>query len=497
MIVWELSLVVLGLAALTVAWINEARPELGLPRLHPADLLTLRGTVTRGQYLAWGLLLFSLKLNIDRAIVMLGFKASWTALHYLAPGYGVALGREPQAARMFWVLAVTALPFVWAGAALTLQRLRSAGLPLWLVAVFPIPVVNLLFFLVLAAIPERDRVHVDERPLGLARWIPEGPAGAALAAIGATAVMALLATVLSVAVFKHYGFGLFVGSPFCQGIGAALLYGFHRRRGFWECQGVAAASSAAVALGLLVLAFEGAFCIAMAAPIGIAMSALGAALGYTIQKGLWDRNTGPAAVAALWLGLPGVMGMERLEPPEPPLNAVTTAFDIAAPPEIVWRHVVAVSELPPPTEFIFRHGVAFPIRATIEGQGPGAIRRCVFSTGDFVEPIEVWDAPRELRFGVSAQPASMREWNPFGTVVAPHLEGYFRSTGGRFRLIPLGDNGTRVEGTTWYHHGLWPAGYWTLWADAILHRIHLRVLRHIAAVAEAEGLRPRPRAASL
>jgi hypothetical protein len=30
-----------------------------------------------------------------------------------------------------------------------------------------------------------------------------------------------------------------------------------------------------------------------------------------------------------------------------------------------------------------------------------------------------------------------------------------------------------------------PAGYWRLWCDAIVHRIHLRVLRHIKRLAEA------------
>jgi hypothetical protein len=46
-------------------------------------------------------------------------------------------------------------------------------------------------------------------------------------------------------------------------------------------------------------------------------------------------------------------------------------------------------------------------------------------------------------------------------------------------LTPLPNGGTRLEGTTWYHHGLWPAAYWQLGSDAIIHRIHLRVLRHI------------------
>ena len=32
---------------------------------------------------------------------------------------------------------------------------------------------------------------------------------------------------------------------------------------------------------------------------------------------------------------------------------------------------------------------------------------------------------------------------------------------------------------------MWPAFYWRLWSDAIIHRIHLRVLNHIKELAEA------------
>ncbi|MBI5203206.1 MAG: DUF805 domain-containing protein, partial [Elusimicrobia bacterium] len=299
----EIALFLLALAALTVGWINEANPKSGLPKLHVPDLWTLSGNVTRGQYLAWGLLLFSLKLNLDRALVVIGFKGHWTALHYLAPGYGAALGGEPQARSIFIWLSAIALPFLWAGAALTLKRLRSAGLPLWLVALFPVPAVNLLFFLVLATVPESQGVvRVDERPMGLARWLPEQPVGAAFAAIVLTAGAALLATVLSISAFQVYGYGLFVGLPFCQGLGAALLYGFHRERGLRECLTVALTSTAILGAALLIVAIEGAFCIAMAAPIALLMSAVGAYTGYRIQRGLWTANKGFAALAVLALG---------------------------------------------------------------------------------------------------------------------------------------------------------------------------------------------------
>src|SRR5258708_4302410 len=36
--------------------------------------------------------------------------------------------------------------------------------------------------------------------------------------------------------------------------------------------------------------------------------------------------------------------------------------------------------------------------------------RCVFTNGTFVEPIEVWNAPRELTFGVAEQPRHLDEY---------------------------------------------------------------------------------------
>jgi hypothetical protein len=140
---------------------------------------------------------------------------------------------------------------------------------------------------------------------------------------------------------------------------------------------------------------------------------------------------------------------------------------------------VAFSQIPPPTEWMFRAGIAYPIRAEMIGTGAGAERHCVFSTGAFVEPIQVWDEPRLLKFSVTSNPAPMEEWTPYSHIEPAHLQGFLVSEGGQFLLTPLPNGGTRLEGTTWYHHGLWPSTYWRVWSDAIIHRIHLRVLQHI------------------
>ncbi|MGI9457920.1 MAG: hypothetical protein ACR2NU_15250 [Aeoliella sp.] len=46
----------------------------------------------------------------------------------------------------------------------------------------------------------------------------------------------------------------------------------------------------------------------------------------------------------------------------------------------------------------------------------------------------------------------------------------------------------RLTGTTWYALDLAPHGYWQVWTDSIVHRIHLRVLRQIKKVSEEDLL---------
>jgi hypothetical protein len=109
----------------------------------------------------------------------------------------------------------------------------------------------------------------------------------------------------------------------------------------------------------------------------------------------------------------------------------------------------------------------------------------VFTAGDFVEPITAWDEGQLLKFDVTSNPPAMREWSPYN-IHPPHVRDFLVSHGGQFRLIELPGGRTRLEGTTWYEHNLWPAAYWQVWSDAILHRIHRRVLEHVKRLAEAD-----------
>ena len=286
-------------------------------------------------------------------------------------------------------------------------------------------------------------------------------------------------------VIGAYGWGLFVALPFCLGMFSVLLYSYHEPRDWWQCMGVALLPVGLVGAGLVLIALEGVICVLMAAPFALGLAALGGSLAYVIQAHHWRPTQTPTMLSLVILLVPASLGVERAAALLPPVYEVRTAIEVNAPAEKVWNEVVAFAEIPPPKELLFRAGIAYPIRAEISGHGVGAVRNCIFSTGPFVEPIEVWDEPWLLRFGVTANPAPLNELTPYGHIDAPHLHGYFVSEKGQFLLTALPGGRTRLEGTTWYHDAMWPAAYWHFWSDYIIHKIHSRVLEHIRAEAEA------------
>jgi hypothetical protein len=170
--------------------------------------------------------------------------------------------------------------------------------------------------------------------------------------------------------------------------------------------------------------------------------------------------------------------------PAVPTRIVLTSVEIAASPGRVWEQVVSFREIERAPAWYFRTGLAYPLRARLEGTGVGAVRHCEFTTGTFVEPITVWEEPRVLAFDVKSQPPPLQEWSPYAHVYAPHLDGFFRTTHGEFRLVRLAPNRTRLEGRTWYSLEMQPSIYWNAMADTILHAIHRRVLEHVKAAAE-------------
>lgn len=453
-----------------------------------SDFWDARGTVGRTKYLAIGVTLFGVKHFIDRVVATTVFGQPWGLFNYWVPLETFEISSVPLGQLRFYATLIgIALPFVWIGVALTLRRLRDIGWPLWLTFLFFIPFVNVLFFAILSSVPSSAKSKPELRALGLdpivSRLIPQSAFGSAVVGVIITSLLGAAIAVLCANGLGNYGWGLFVGLPFFLGLSSVLIYGYHMERTVGYCLLVSMLSVVVAAGAILALAFEGLICLLMAAPIGITMAMIGGTVGYIIQRRT-SRADHLTMCSVLVFVLPTLLIVEAAVAPEAALRKVSSAVEIAAPPEKIWNHLVAFNELAPPDEALFKTGIAYPVKAEIEGSGVGAVRRCVFSTGAFVEPITVWDEPRLLKFGVSAQPPVMHEWSPFDDVKPPHLESYLLSRQGQFRLESLPNDITRLEGTTWYENRFWPSSYWGVWSDYIIGRIHLRVLNHIKAEAE-------------
>jgi uncharacterized membrane protein YhaH (DUF805 family) len=445
-----------------------------------AGLFTLRGSIGPLRYFALGCGLVALKFGIDSLLCQLLFAKPWRPHIYLLPFDWL----EPSQTRTAWQwmpFAAVSLPFLMAGVALSVRRLRDAGLPLLFVALFVVPGLNLLLFALLSVLPAPERAEPRQAMSAASTRLPSPPPRAAqLDGVGGALLAALLTAGLAwfgATVMQGYGATLFLALPFLQGF---LVGVFCRDRGMRHSIRQFLLSMVFSALILLLIAMEGILCLLMAAPLWMLFGAFGTWVGQASAATL-PRRGRVAPVLVLPLSMWVEPGVQR----PPPAYEVTTEVVIAATPAVVWQHLVAVSDLPPPSEIAFRAGIAWPVRARIEGSGVGAMRYCDFSTGSLVEPIEVWDEPRLLRFAVLDNPQPMVEWNPFhDRVDAPHLHGWFIGKRGQFALTDRGDGTTLLAGTTWYSHGLEPACYWRWWSDWLVHTIHRRVFDHIKSEAE-------------
>ncbi len=284
----------------------------------------------------------------------------------------------------------------------------------------------------------------------------------------------VLATAILLSRQGAYGYTLFVLLPVIAGALAA-----------WACR--PADALGAIGLGVnvgvigcllfLLLGREGFICVLMALPVVTPLAAIGSLMAY--WGGASSKRSGTAAMCLL-RPLSLLFDVNA----RPPVYSVATIAIVNAPPARVWKYVVAFPDIADPVDPILRAGFAYPVRTRIDGAGVGAPRSCDLSTGTVRERVTVWDEPHLLRFTVTATPPAMKEMGLYGPIYPKHLDGYYVSKAGQFELTPLSGGRTLITGTSWYQHGLWPAQYWRLWSDMVVHHIHRRVLEHIRELAE-------------
>ncbi len=443
--------------------------------------------VDRTTYAITGFSLMALKFIIDFLVARFFFEKTWSPIDYIIwpNGNATVLLRMGEDERIFGLtMLAISIPFIIIGTTMTFQRLKSACLPPILVLLFFVPVVNLFLIGILCVrIPKQPSPELaDLTP------VPETPKPGILYLFGATFLSALLTVcmvVLGANLLANYGFALFIGAPFAHGFFSVLIYGWKTPQPFWRCISIGLQSTILAGCLLFFFGIEGAICLLMFLPLGLILALLGCCFGYMVQARPWLQKSFPSIILMPLAGLPFVMGMESNFEPASMLRQVDSSIIIQAEPATVWDVVVAFPPIPDDNlPWYFRTGVAYPVRAEIHGDGVGAVRKCVFSTGPFIEPITRWEKPHRLSFDVIDQPCPMHELSPY-KIHPPHLENYLRSQKGEFRLVDLGNGTTLLEGTTWYKNRMWPQEYWGQWSDAIIHQVHLRVLDHIRQHAEA------------
>lgn len=111
-----------------------------------SDLWRWTGTLDRGTFFFWGVLLAAIKFNIDRVITYAWFDQFWTIFDWSM--LRMYLWQSPLQQGQwpyFLTLLAASLPFLWMGTVLILRRLRSIGWrPFWILLFF-VPVVKLIF----------------------------------------------------------------------------------------------------------------------------------------------------------------------------------------------------------------------------------------------------------------------------------------------------------------------------------------------------------------
>ncbi|MFN0149583.1 MAG: SRPBCC family protein [bacterium] len=437
----------------------------------------LDAPIDRRTYLLHGVCLAAVKYAGDVALVWIATSTLWTPSQYVASIY--SLLTVPFSNAPSWLLptlGLWTLPFLWLGITLTLRRALDAGISGWWSFAFFVPFLNYLLMLALSLMPSAQHIQAPRE----IRLHGEPPLSLSISSILAGALVALVAVAMALAL-KRYTAALFLGAPFAMGAVTAFIFNRDRDATLRRTAAVVALMVLIVSAVAFLLATEGLVCIAMALPIVLPAALMGAVLGRSLATLRRSRVT-PAFLAAGALSFCAL-----LEPADSGrlMHEVRSMVEIDAPPERVWPYVLAFRPIPEPTDLLFRSGMAYPRSAHIEGDGVGAIRYCVFSTGAFVEPITAWEPARRLSFDVVASPPPLRELTVYDGVSPPHLDGYLRSRRGEFRLVPLPGGRTRLEGSTWYEIEMAPEGYWQVLSDYLIARIHRRVLEHIQREAEA------------
>ena len=373
-----------------------------------------------------------------------------------------------------WGAAIYAyfLLVAWLLALMSFQLARRTNRGFILAVLSVVPVLQLGAILLNAVVPAREAVDdIQQSRATSAKNVTMG--------LIAGIALIVLAVLISAVTFGAYGWGLFVMTPLLVGITCGYLVNEQSDLGASATMKLVIAAAGLGSLALVVLALEGIVCIIMAAPLAIPIVMLGGVIGRGLAIARHNRRNPLASVAIL----PMVFMLEGAMPPEAPI-ITQYEIEIAAPADQVWQALISSEPIAPAPGLPALAGLAFPIKGTLKGEGLGATRTGVFSTGTATEVVTEWDPNKSLAFRVEDEAPAMEEMSPYRRVHAPHVEGYFTTGETRFELVPVAANRTRLKIASEHRLRIDPVSYWEPIARLAIHENVSRVLADIKAKSE-------------
>lgn len=338
--------------------------------------------------------------------------------------------------------------------------------------------IQLALFIGLSLAPSKAEASAEQTPAGAdpANW------RIGLHGLFAGVALTLAAVALGTLVFGSYGYGLFLVSPFVVGFATAAIANRHHDIGVRQTNSLVRRTVAVAGVAVMAVALEGAICLVMAAPIALPMAWLGGTLGRTVAT---KRQTPARQTLASVAILPIVMAGEFLLAPMLAFETYNT-ISIAAPPARVWDAIVNMESIDQPPPIGASLGIAYPLGATLVGQGVGGTRLGAFSTGTTIERVTEWDAGRKLTFAVLRDVPSMHELSPYADLHLPHSTGYFSTRETRFELITRQDGQTELIERTSHVLRLEPVLYWLPLVRVTVSQNNARILLWIKTQAEGQ-----------
>lgn len=291
----------------------------------------------------------------------------------------------------------------------------------------------------------------------------------------------LFAVVISALVFRAYGWGLFVLTPFTVGLTTGYLVNRRELRSMRATNGLVLLAAALGCFGLILFALEGLICLILASPLGALLAIAGGALGRRTAR-LGKDPAGPLYCVVL---LPMMFAADAISPPEA-LMLTNESVVIHAPASRVWEAVTSDDPISQQPTLAGELGLAYPERGELLGRGVGAVRHGYFSTGIAQEKVTEWQPGRTLGFVVLRQPPAMTEMSTYAHVHAPHLNGYFETGETRFEIEPITSNTSKLTILAAHQLRIDPIIYWepiARWAAASNTQ---RVLRDLKVKAEKQ-----------